>query len=328
MSVLILKSGLFDTIQDGGRFGFQHLGINPGGAMDLISASLANALVDNESNTPVVELHFPASVFIFTQNSLIAITGADFEPEIDDKPVPTNTAILVSKNSILKFKRMKGGARCYLAIHGKWEIPKWLNSSSTNTKVAAGGYEGRRLLKDDLINVESSKWKVKSNDNTTVILPVSVDYNPLTGGNIIRMVEGSEYGSLSEESKNQFTNASYKITLQSDRMGFRLDGIGLKRIKQSSLLSSAVTRGAIQLLPSGQLIILMADHQTTGGYPKIAHVISADQSKLAQMQPNGAFQFELIEHEAAENIFLQQQQHLQRLKEKIKFQLKQLANDH
>ena len=164
MSVVILKAGLLDTIQDEGRYGFQHLGINPCGAMDLIAASVANMLVENESNEPVLELHFPAAVMRFTQDCLIAIAGADFEPEIDNESIPINTAILISKDSTLKFLRYKAGARCYLAIHGKWMVNQWLNSYSTNIKAGAGGYRGRRLLKGDEIEIESEAPALKGEE--------------------------------------------------------------------------------------------------------------------------------------------------------------------
>ncbi|HEX8333466.1 MAG TPA: biotin-dependent carboxyltransferase family protein [Segetibacter sp.] len=323
MSMLVLKRGLMDTIQDNGRYGYQHAGVNPGGSMDLFAANVANILVGNFRNEPVIELHFPASVFLFKKDCVIAITGADFEPEVDSKPVPINTSIVVAKNATLKFKKYKKGARSYLAIHGEWNIEPWLNSYSTNTKAMAGGYKGRALRENDVIEVQRSKPTVKTS-STTVVLPASVNQlNISIADNVIRCVKGSEYNCLSEASKTHLETNPFIINLQSDRMGYRLQGNNLTSDVNQQLLSTAVTRGTIQLLPSGQLVVLMADHQTTGGYPKVAHVISADLPMLAQMRPNEEVRFKLVELKEAEDAYIGQQQYLQNLQETIQLQLKQ-----
>ena len=324
MSVIVVKKGLLDTIQDNGRCGYQHAGINPGGSMDLVAANVANLLAGNNRKEPVIELHFPASVFMFKNDCLIAITGADFEPEIDNKPVPINTSILVAKDSILKFKKYKKGARCYLAIRGEWNVAPWLKSYSTNTKVKAGGYKGRALSENDVIEAQRPSFSTLNTRGATIILPVSVDHlNLVVDNDVIRCVRGSEYYWLTEESKTHLESNPFMITTQSDRMGYRLQGNVLTSKVNQQLLSTAVARGTVQLLPSGQLVVLMADHQTTGGYPKVAHVISADLSMLAQRRSNENIRFSLVELEEAEKAYIDQQQYLDNLEETIQQRIKQ-----
>jgi antagonist of KipI len=327
VSVVVLKKGLLDTIQDNGRYGYQHIGINPGGSMDKVSASIANMLVLNNTNEPIIELHFPAAVFQFTEPCVIAITGANFGPEIDGKLIPMNTSLLVARNSTLQFKRALEGARSYLAINGKWDIKKWLSSYSTNTKASAGGYKGRALIKNDVIKIRPQHFNIHE-ENKADVLPVVAEYTHLlTEGNAIRLIKNNEYLCLTEESKKDLESTAFKISLNSDRMGYRLKGKLLKSIVNDELLSSAVTMGTIQLLPSGEMIILMADHQTTGGYPKIANVISADLPKLAQMKPNDSLVFKLVELDEAEDAYNKEQQQLNILEEKIKQKLTKIIND-
>ena len=151
MNLRIIKPGVMDTVQDMGRYGWQHLGINPGGAMDKLSAQIANILVGNDTHEAVIELHFPAAAFFFEQPSLIAIGGADFSAHVNGEEVPVMRPILVSKYSILQFHGIKNGARAYLAVHGGLDVQPWLNSYSTHLKAAAGGFQGRVLQKDDEI---------------------------------------------------------------------------------------------------------------------------------------------------------------------------------
>ena len=334
MSVVIIKRGLLDTIQDEGRFGFQHLGINTGGSMDLAAARVANMLVGNKTTEAVIELHFPAASFRFQKNCLIALSGADFYPAINNDLVPLNTAIIASESSVLKFNQYRKGCRCYLAVHGGWDAELWLSSYTTNIRASAGGYKGRALKKEDVIEIHPAldgtqfiPPGTKQNSNSK-ILPVTINIDHLYDqAKKIRCVTGNEYDGLDEDSKNKFQSSSFTITSQSDRMGYRLVGEMLRNVKDQQLLSSAVSRGTIQLLPSGELIILMADHQTTGGYPKIAHVISADFPKLAQMHPNEHLEFEFIIHTAAEEAFIEQQQFLQLTEDSIKLQLQQYFDD-
>jgi antagonist of KipI len=326
MSIVIIKQGILDTVQDEGRFGYQHLGINPTGCMDFIAASVANILAANDRSNPVIELHFPAACFQFHDDYLIALSGADFQPTVDDKPIPINNAVWITKGSTLKFTHLARGSRCYMAIQGSWNLEMWADSFSTNLKASVGGYEGRALRKNDEIKITGRKFKLKNN-TVGAALPIKADpsifYSP---SNTIRCVTGNEYSLLTNDARETFESSSFQISLQSDRMGYRLQGNALYQNEMKWLLSSAVTRGTIQLLPSGQLIILMADHQTTGGYPKVAHVINADFATLAQMRPNQKIQFQLVTLEEAESAYINQQQQLQELENEVLLQFQQLLS--
>ena len=324
MSIRIIKQGIFDTIQDDGRYGYQHLGINPGGAMDIIAASVANMLVGNRINEAVIELHFPASAFLFEKPCIIAISGADFSPTIHNEPVPLNTAIIMAGSTELSFKQYRKGARCYLAIQGGFDASSWLNSYSTNTKVQAGGFHGRILRKDGILHCHAEPFIYASLPPQSYILtPVKAGINSFySSPDSIRCISGRQYGWLNDTSKNILENTTFTISTQSDRMGYRLTGKALQTTEQKQLLSCGVTKGAIQLLPDGQLILLMADHQTTGGYPVIANVISADVPALAQMQPGTVIQFHFISVEEAETLYMRQQQNLMQLQDDCNLQLK------
>jgi antagonist of KipI len=327
MNLRIIKGGILDSIQDNGRYGFQHLGLNPGGTMDKLAAQIGNILVGNSLNEAVIELHFPASEYFFEQTALIAITGADFVACINGDEVPCHQPIIVSKFSILQFYRMKSGARAYISVRGGFDIPSWFNSHSTNLKAMAGGYKGRILQKDDEIGLQSYAildsilakkeyhvfpWKANTGweDNQVTELLA---------------IPGKEWQQLTAPSKESLEQASFMITSHSDRMGYRLSGQSLSLQTKEELVSSAVSFGTVQLLPNGQLIVLMADHQTTGGYPRVAHVISAHHSRLAQLNPGERIQFRFCDHAVAESMLAKQQQHVLQLEHACKFKLEGLG---
>ncbi len=323
MSLKIFKAGVLDTIQDMGRYGYQHLGINPGGAMDKFSAQVANILVGNSIHEAVIELHFPASIFIFQEPSLIALSGADFLASINGELIPFLHPVLVNKGAILQFHRVQKGTRAYLSVYGGFKIPEWFGSYSTNLKAAAGGFYGRALKKDDEISFNTfDHLTALLNEKEFYILPWKADDNwgDITVEEIL-VWPGNEWGRLTEESNENVVMTSFVITGQSDRMGYRLNNIPLHAITNEEVISAAVSFGTIQLLPDGRLIILMADHQTTGGYPRIAHVIAAHHSKLAQMKPGNKIYFKLTSHETAEELFIKQQQHLLQLQNACTFKL-------
>jgi len=315
MSVKILKQGVFDSIQDLGRNGFQHLGINPGGAMDHVAAQVANFLAGNDGKVSVIEIHFPAPLVLFEEDAMIALSGADFGATINDQEIPHNATMLIKKFSVLQFPRYKFGTRAYLAVNGGFEIPKWLDSYSTNLKAAAGGFKGRCLMKEDRLHFKSKKnYSSLLKNKDCIVFPWKADTSSFyTSSNRIRIMEGAEYDQLNFSSQELLTSSSFTITHQSDRMGYRMKGAPVQMKSHNELVTSAVTSGTIQLFPDGQFIILMADHQTTGGYPRIAHVISVDIPKLAQMRPETSVRFELISCSEAEEQLAQQQHNLRLL---------------
>ncbi len=325
MSLRIIKPGVLDTIQDAGRYGFRHLGVNPSGAMDKYAMRVANILVGNEPDTPVIELHFPASAFFFEQPALVAICGSDFFPTVNAEKVPLLQPILVSKFAILQFENMKKGARAYLAIRGGLQLTPWLGSYSTNLKAGAGGLHGRSLQKDDEIGFRPPEpgFMQLLGKKEFHILPWKADDTwSNKRSHEIAVLPGSEWDWLANESKVKFLEQRFTVTAQSDRMGYRLSHTArLKPVKTCEMISSAVSFGTIQLLPDGKLILLMADHQTTGGYPRIAHVISADHSRVAQMKAGDRIRFTIADQQTAEELLVQQQQHLQQLQHACTFRL-------
>ncbi|MEO6546959.1 MAG: biotin-dependent carboxyltransferase family protein [Ferruginibacter sp.] len=297
MGIKIIKPGMFTTIQDQGRNGYRSYGIGPSGAMDFFAASIANILAGNKENCPVLEMHFPAPELLFEQDSIVSITGADFNAYIDDVNADVWKPIFVKKGQQLCFKKYSNGARAYLSIHGGMKADKWLNSYSTHTSLQVGGFSGRPLKKEDIIQLNSNLSVPNVAGFTGVAalaLPVYEQKNN------IRCIAGPEWSWMDDISKTKFLEEIFSITPQSNRMGYRLQGADLLMEDAHELVSSPVDAGTLQLLPNGQLIVLMADHQTTGGYPRVAGVIGADLPKLAQQPIHGKLQFELVSVETAE----------------------------
>jgi antagonist of KipI len=329
MSLRILKAGILDSLQDRGRFGYQHLGINPTGAMDKFSAAVANALTGNDAGEAVIEMHFPAAVFLFDQPALIALSGADFDASVNGEPLPVNHPVLINKSSVLQFHSLKNNARCYLAVKGGFKLNKWLNSYSTHLQANAGGADGTKLKKGDLLelNMEIDLKKMLG-ENDFRILPWQANEtweNKIF--NEIPILPGPEWEWLTEDAKEKFLHSPFTITLQSDRMGYRLEGAPLKTCMPEELVSSAVCFGTIQLLPDGRLIVLMADHQTTGGYPRIGTVITAFHSRLAQLKAGDKINFRFSTQKKAEELLIAQQQHLLQLQNACIFRLENFIHE-
>ncbi|MET0393449.1 MAG: biotin-dependent carboxyltransferase family protein [Chitinophagaceae bacterium] len=324
MSLKIIKAGILDTLQDQGRFGYQHLGINPGGAMDRFGMQVANLLAGNEPQEAVMEMHFPGPAILFQQTALIALAGADFSAHVNGEPVHRLQPIIASNNSILRFHAQRSGARAYLAVHGGFAIESWLGSRSTNLKAGAGGYNGRALQKEDELPFRRTVDDRGLQQKEQICLPWRGSDLPEEGATgTISILPGKEWELLSPALQQQLLNTSFLIGSQSDRMGYRLQGEAVQLSLQEELVSSPVCFGAIQLLPDGQLIILMADHQTTGGYPVIAQVISAHHSRLAQRRPGDVLQFRLADQAVAEKLWLQQHRHLLQLQNACIFRLEE-----
>lgn len=321
MSLKVIKAGLLDTIQDMGRQGFRHLGINPTGAMDKYSLAVSNLLVGNQPGEAAIELHFPASVFLFTQPALVALSGADLSPTINGEAIPVNHPVIVRKNDVLQFHKSVTGARSYLALAGGLLIDKWLGSSSTHLKAKAGGYKGRQLMKEDELVMQQPFHYQQPEE--FLVLPWRADTSWEDQSNEILVLPGHEWDRLTTEAIENFTKNAFVITQQSDRMGYRLDNNPLPVITKDEVVSSAVSFGTVQLLPDGKLIILMADHQTTGGYPRIAYVITAHQSRLAQRTAGDKIYFRLTDQSTAEDLLIRQQEHLKQLQNACTFRLEE-----
>jgi len=301
MSILINKAGILTTVQDLGRNNFRGFGINQNGAMDKIAVRLINSLLGNDENEAVLEMHFPASEILFEETANFALGGADFSAKLNGETVENWRIYTAEKGSTLKFTQKVFGNRAYLAISGGFQIKTWLNSASTNLKAQIGGFEGRKLQINDRISFnQSPKSKVQSPKSkiSNSLIPFYSKFPT------VRVITGAEFDDLTAVSQHNFLHETFTITQNSDRMGFRLQGEPLFLQKPKELVSSAVNFGTIQLLPDGQLIVLMADHQTSGGYPRIGNLISTDLPLLAQLGANDKAAFYLISLEEAENLLL------------------------
>lgn len=316
MSIVIIKPGLLETVQDLGRTGFSRLGVNAGGAMDHYACRLSNILAGNDINEAVLEIHFPGPQILFEEDALICIAGADFMPTLNDEPLPCWQPVLIRKNTVLQFERINTGARAYMAVHGGFRIEPWLNSYSTNLKAVAGGWKGRKLEKGDEIFFRKGSLRVAEmfkNENNFQLMPWRADTSRVyPGENEIAIIAGKEWELLTEASRNLVQQASFQVDPSSDRMGCHLTGEPLELVgDRQEMVSSAVTFGTIQLLPNGQMVILMADHQVSGGYPRIAHVITAHLPRLAQIRSNEPVRFRLHSIEQAEELLFEHQKDIQ-----------------
>jgi antagonist of KipI len=314
MSIEIIKPGVLSTLQDGGRKGFRSTGIGPGGAMDLFAMAVSNFLVGNEETAAVLEINFPAPEILFLQNALISLTGADLSASVNNEPLPLWRPFFVKKDSLLKFKEPVHGAKVYLAVQGGWKSDKWLGSYSTHLKVAAGGHLGRALLKDDEVLFNENNFSLTGDKVLNWQLSYKQTDQVYQPSNSIRCVKSIEWGLLDKTSQQNFEEKEFEISNQSDRMGYRLNGALLSLQQPTELISSAVDAGTIQLLPDGHLIVLMADHQTTGGYPRIASVIKADLPKLSQLRPGQPVNFKTVTVKEAEDVLISMMQLLTEIK--------------
>ncbi|MEO8072151.1 MAG: biotin-dependent carboxyltransferase family protein [Acidobacteriota bacterium] len=319
MSIFIKKSGILTTVQDTGRNGFRRFGINPNGAMDAQAVRLINILLGNDDTEAVLEMHFPAPVFEFEEDAVIALGGADFGAKINGQPTENWRPFYVERGNELTFEKKIFGIRAYLAVKGGFELEKWLDSFSTNLRAEIGGFEGRTLQKNDRVFFNSKFQTPNSKFDYKISSSLSPNYQKSAAK--IRVIEGAEFEMLTALSELNFLKREFTITPNSDRMGFRLRGEPLYLLDNIELVSSAVNFGTIQLLPDGQMIILMADHQTSGGYPRIANVVSADLPILAQLNPNKTVGFEIVSQEEAENLLMNFENELNYLKFGVKSKL-------
>lgn len=293
MSLLIKNSGILTTIQDLGRSGYRSLGINPAGVMDRSAARLINILLGNHENEAVLELHFPTGEFHFEDECTFAIGGADFGGTLSEKGIRNWSVHTASKGDVLKFADRRDGSRAYISVAGGLKLDNWLSSKSTNLAAGAGGFRGRKLAAGDRIEFADPR-NVRPLSLGPSIIP---RYNRFP---TVRVIAGGEFDLLTAKSEHDLLGGAFTLTNDVNRMGYRLNGPPLHLLDQKELVSAAVTFGTIQLLPDGQLILLMADHQTSGGYPRVATVIDADLPLLAQLSPGDGLSFHLITIQEAE----------------------------
>ncbi|MDI1243141.1 MAG: biotin-dependent carboxyltransferase family protein [bacterium] len=309
--MLIDNPGILTTVQDLGRVGHRSRGINPSGVMDRTAAVLINTMLGNDENEAVLEMHFPAPEIEFENECSFAIGGADFGAELDGRAIRKWSSFNVSRGSVLRFGHRTSGARCYLAAAGGLALGEWLGSRSTNMFANVGGYEGRQLRAGDRIGLLAPRT-TKPHTIGPSILPKYSRFPT------VRIDASGEFELLTAISERSLLSGGFTVSIDSNRMGYRLSGPPLHLLHHKEMVSAAVTFGTIQLLPDAQLIVLMADHQTAGGYPRIANVISADLPLLAQLGPNDGVSFHLVSIEEAELLSAELERDLCRLRTGIR----------
>lgn len=308
-----IKLGILSSYQDNGRNGYRYLGINPNGSMDKMAVRLLNILLQNEENESAIEIHFPSPELLIEKDCIIAIGGADFSPSLIDENYQSEQITnwqckWVKAGSILKFKKRIRGQRAYIAIKGGFSVKEWLGSKSTNSLI-----DFNTIKPNHQVDIEAY-----SKPDFLPYLGVSIQPN-YSSSPIIRLIKGKEYDCLTSGAKKALEVGIFTISQNSNRMGFRLMGEALSLENKMELISSAVDFGTVQLLPDGQLIILMADHQTTGGYPRMGNVISTDLPLLAQCGANETLRFQFVPLSEAEELLVLREQEIRKLKATIRF---------
>lgn len=283
----VIDPGLFTTVQDSGRFGYRKFGVPTSGAMDMKAYNFANWLVGNKEGEAVLECTVKGGMYKFESNAVIALTGAQMQPKVNDSEVSMNQTLSVNKGDVLELGFSKRGCRVYIAIRGKLDIKKILGSYSTYTIGMFGGLEGRVLRKNDVLGWESSADEIHPRKVPLEELPY---YSSKISLNAQR---GLEWDWLAIGEQEKFLRCEFKVSSQSNRMGIRLQGDPLEKPKEE-MISSPVIPGIIQLPPNGLPIILARDGQTIGGYPRIAKVTDAELWRLGQLKPSDRISFKLI----------------------------------
>lgn len=299
MTIKVIKPGMLSTFQDTGRHGFQHWGVPVTGVMDEDAHALCNLLVGNPRTFSTLEMTLQGPTLHFQAKAVIALAGADLGAELDAVPLKPGVAALVSPGSTLSFGKRRQGARSYLAVGGGFLLQPLMNSTSTYSRGGFGGLRGRALQAGDLIPICSSfanPPRVSPRSNFGLYEAVACEP--------IRVIAGREWKDFCADSQEHFLNHDYTLSGDSDRMGYRLDGTPLTLSSPKELLSESVAFGTVQVPSSGMPLVLMADRQTTGGYPRIAQVASVDLPRLAQLLPGDKLRFSLIELSAAEALLL------------------------
>ena len=309
------KKGMLTTVQDLGRIGYQRYGMPVCGAMDRYAMELANILVGNPRDEAVVEATVMGPTIVFGEPEIFAITGGDFGPTLNGASIESNRAHLAEAGDVLALPMAKAGARAYIAFAGGLDIEEVMGSRSTFLKGGVGGLDGRAVRDGDEIGLKAPCDSLPDLEERFVpekLLPALEDHVT------VRFTYGPQDDLFSAIGKRTFAKSEYTLSDKSDRMGFRMDGPAVERAAGSdgNIISDGICFGAIQIT-NGQPIVMMADRQTTGGYPKLGCVISADLPLLAQLKAGDKVRFRPVSAAAAQAVFRRQRKALDDLEKKF-----------
>ncbi len=289
MEIEILSAGPLTTVQDLGRFGYLESGIGSAGVMDRAAYAAANELVGNKNNEAVLELTLYGAQIRFSDEAVIAVTGADMNPVINGEAVEMYRALKVRTDDVLALGMAAAGCRAYIAVRGGIDVEPVMNSRSTDLKAKIGGFMGRKLSQGDILKIGESR--ALSHREEEKLFHKCLERPDYSGDVTVRVIEGPQEEYFTEKGIESFYGEAYKVLPESDRMGIRLSGDRVESKEATDIISDGIVFGSVQIPASGQPIILMADHQTTGGYAKIATVVSEDLSLLAQLKPGNTVSF-------------------------------------
>ncbi len=326
MMLKVTKPGPLTTLQDLGRYGYQKYGVLVSGTMDTFSHRLANILVGNKPTEGALEMTVAGPTLTLPKGLIFALTGADLNAKVLGQPVPRFRPIYVQEECVLTMSFAKEGCRGYMAVAGGFDVKVTMGSKSTYLRAKIGGFKGRPLAAGDEIPVGNTpdcmkafKEKYAASRSFPLAHPNwSAPGSFIFENSPIRVTKGLQYDWFSSDSLEKFFGEEYLITMQSDRMGYRLEGPVLTQTEQREMISEAVTFGSIQVPADGNPIALLADRQTAGGYAKIGQIILADLPRMAQKAPGTKLRFVLISNKEAEEIYVQQENYLQQLATTIK----------
>lgn len=288
----VIKPGLLTTVQDLGRYGHQASGVPVAGPMDSFSHRLANQLLGNAADAATLEITLIGPELLIDADTTMAISGAHFEVTCDDRIVPMGASFAVRGGHRLKFGRILQGARAYLAVAGGVQTPPVLGSRATHLVSRIGGMQGRALAAGDRVPIAATAGPRTPRKAPGLTLPTK-------GRALLRVVPGPQDHWFERDALKTVAGVSFRISPSSNRMGYRLQGPPLRRVHEGELISEPVGLGAIQVPAAGEPILLMADRQTAGGYPKIGHVIAADLPLAGQLAPGDFIEFVLCTRQEA-----------------------------
>jgi antagonist of KipI len=284
----VIYPGPLTTVQDLGRYGYQQYGMSPSGALDEYSLRVGNILVGNRENAASLEITLFGCQLRALRNTAIAITGADMAPARNGQPVVMWQSVTIGEGDIISFPRLVSGCRAYLAVAGGIDVPMVMGSASTYLKAAIGGLDGRALKKADILRAGKPV-------HTYAGARVPADLIPTYNQQIeLRVMLGPQDECFTREGIKTFLNSEYEVSVQADRMGYRLEGLPIQHRSGADIISDGIPPGAVQVPGDGLPIILLADRQTVGGYTKIATVISADIPGIAQTKPGDKVGFKAV----------------------------------
>lgn len=312
MGFWIKQPGALTTVQDYGRMGYQSSGFNVSGCMDRKAFRIANILVGNDEKEAVLEITLMGPTIMILQDAVIAVTGADLQPKLNNESFPMYQAVSVKRGDTLAFGFASLGSRAYLAVNGGLSVPTVMGSKSTNLKCKVGGFLGRKLQANDVIPFADAK-AILPNMEKRKTDPCDYAGKEAT----LRVVLGPQEEYFTPEGIKTFLTGEYTVTGEFDRMGCRLDGEAITSKNGVDIISDGIAFGAIQIPPHGKPIIMLADRQTTGGYAKIATVVSVDIPKLVQCSIGGKIHFMKVDVNTAQRLMKREEKEIMKLRKKI-----------